>query len=721
MPSRKNHHGKRKRDEFEAEDRPNQLGVGQTLALLRDSNETKAGTTEESGTAKKSANDDEWQVVPSRKKSKKNGRDEGSNYPAITHSPHARLQTNVRIGDLQGLVLYLLADGPAPQWVSVRHHLEVRKVVVLMAAGLERDMFNGGIPLDEYPSFSKLLPNDEGKVNSDPRSMSSPDNYYPSKLDRDQLPDCLKDLADMFPHLWPIKTAGDDRVSRLYSPLQSLLMAPLPKTQEEKKMKGAGPRPPRAGKDWEDKQTPVTEYVATYEQLREGELVPHPSMVPEEEKQLEVERRKTENQATENGWVDLGVGADTVPKNGQNEERIVEDPTTAGRKLYAIDCEMCMTGTVFSLTRISVLDWSGTVVYDTLVKPAEPITDYLTQYSGMTAEKLAPITTTLSDVQAHLLTLLASDSILIGHSLNSDLNALKMTHPNIIDTGFLYPHPRGPPLRSSLKWLAQKYLSREIQNGGKAGHDSVEDARAALDLVKTKCKKGPTWGTSDASSESIFKRLGRASRPGKTPAEGINCTGAVVDWGVPARGHGAQADVCAGCSSDDEVVAGVKRAVNGDADGKEIPGGGVDFVWARLRELEVTRGWWNQSRSADNEALLEGARARLLDDGAEDSKESANGQDAPARRPLSAHVAATVSHIRSIYDALPPCTALVVYTGTGDPRELSKLQAQHQQFKKEYNYLKWDELTVKWTDSEEQALKAACRKARDGMGFVVVK
>jgi len=183
---------------------------------------------------------------------------------------------------------------------------------------------------------------------------------------------------------------------------------------------------------------------------------------------------------------------------------------------------------------------------------------------------------------------------------------------------------------------------------------------------------------------------------------------------VPSRGYGAQADFSIGCGSDAEVVAGVQRAVNGDVDGREIPGGGVEFVWARLRKLEAVRGWWSQSRSADNEALLEKARitgTQVVDGGLEEERMT----------PLSVHIANTVADIKAVYTALPPCTALVVYTGTGDPRELSRLQAMQQQHKKEYMVKKWSELSIKWTDDEEQALKAACRKARDGLGFVVVK
>ena len=119
------------------------------------------------------------------------------------------------------------------------------------------------------------------------------------------------------------------------------------------------------------------------------------------------------------------------------------------------------------------------------------------RFSGITPKSLESVSTTLSDVQSHLLNLFqpAHTIILVGQSLNSDLNAIKLMHPYIIDTALIFDHKRGKPYRPSLKWLAIKYLQRDIQRGRKkAGHDSTEDALACIDLVKIKLEKGLAFG-----------------------------------------------------------------------------------------------------------------------------------------------------------------------------------------------------------------------------------
>lgn len=56
------------------------------------------------------------------------------------------------------------------------------------------------------------------------------------------------------------------------------------------------------------------------------------------------------------------------------------------------------------------------------------------RFSGVTAEDLESAAITLRDVQAVLLSMFSAESILIGHSLESDLLALKVSenfHPAV--------------------------------------------------------------------------------------------------------------------------------------------------------------------------------------------------------------------------------------------------------------------------------------------------
>ena len=663
--------------------------------------------TPSDGSLKRSKPDDvsdgggEWQTVsrPVKKPKKVPKHGKGS-YPSITFSPNARLNAKISVNNLRDLVTYIYADGPAPQWVAVAHRPEFRKIVAVMVPGLEEAMFKANVDLRTYnDTSSNNKPSDDGAD----RTMTSPDDYYPRTLVKEKLPEALQPFADMFPHLWPVKTPGDDKNGKMHSPMAAFLTAPTPKDGPKR---AGGVKPAREPNGWKNQRTPITAFLATAEQLTENGYLVHPALLPEGEAR--------DAFAAPEGWVvtrvnDLAEGA--VP-----DAEIQQGSITAGRDVLALDCEMCMTGDKeFSLTRISLVNWAGDVVLDELVKPDKPIVDYVTQFSGITEAMLRPVTTTLRDIQAKLLDILHPRTILVGHSLESDTKAMQLAHPFIVDTSILYPHPRGPPLKSSLKWLAQKYLGREIQKGGAAGHNSIEDARTCLDLAKQKCEKGPLWGTSDAQGENLFRRLARAGTTYK--AQGgpealggleVGKTSAAVDWGDPTRGAGNGATYQLGCRDDDEVAQAVIRAVNGDPDGMEIRGGGVDFVWARMRALEARQGWWNRNR-------LESASS----DGGPPVDAASDAASASLEDSLR-HVA---DRLARIHAALPPCTAFIVFSGSGDPREMGRLQQMQAQWKKEYNTpgKKWDDLSVKWTDVEEQALKRAARKARAGIGFISVK
>lgn len=77
------------------------------------------------------------------------------------------------------------------------------------------------------------------------------------------------------------------------------------------------------------------------------------------------------------------------------------------------------------------------------------ITSVLARFSGITAKMLRPITTSLRDVQAKLRSLLPANAVLVGHSVNNDLKALKV--PRGISSGHPQQPARWPPPHSALQ------------------------------------------------------------------------------------------------------------------------------------------------------------------------------------------------------------------------------------------------------------------------------
>lgn len=336
--------------------------------------------------------------------------------------------------------------------------------------------------------------------------------------------DCFKYLNASFDKFIPVRHDGSEYTIK--SPVESLLNYRM--TKRIQQMKSIE----KSSSMLQNQQ--FNEYILTDEQLKNNE---YPAWNPS---------------AREHGVLST-----------RKEARIFPNKDS---KLYAIDCEMCnAAGNEQVLTRISVVDSNLEVVYDTLVKPDVPIVDYVTQFSGITAEMLKDVTTRLSEVQGKLLELIQPGAILVGHSLDFDLRVLKLHHDNVIDTAVLYVDQRGPRFKSSLRNLVKTYLSREIQ-GSQRGHCSIEDAKSCMELVLLKIKKGASFGNPDQEFESIFEALHREGKQG-----------AIIDMPHIVRQH------CFGnvhgvpCATDEEVVQNAARFYKS-----------ANFTFAHLKLYENT-------------------------------------------------------------------------------------------------------------------------------------
>ncbi|NXO49217.1 REXO5 exonuclease, partial [Aramus guarauna] len=162
---------------------------------------------------------------------------------------------------------------------------------------------------------------------------------------------------------------------------------------------------------------------------------------------------------------------------------------TDSSPLFGLDCEMCLTAKGNEVTRVSLVDAQGQCLLNELVKPESTVVNYRTRFSGITETMLLPVKTRLPDIQTRLKKMLPRDAVLVGHSLNGDLQALEMIHPSVIDTSLLFARNQGR--RFKLKFLAKAVLGKEIQCEQKLGHDPAEDARAALELAQFFIEQGP--------------------------------------------------------------------------------------------------------------------------------------------------------------------------------------------------------------------------------------
>lgn len=141
-----------------------------------------------------------------------------------------------------------------------------------------------------------------------------------------------------------------------------------------------------------------------------------------------------------------------------------------------------------ALARVSVVDADFNVLIDDLVQPTLPVVDYLTRFSGLVGGDLDVASAHSANlfpfriVYAKLVRLMEMGCVFVGHGLDSDFKVLNMLLPpeQVRDTVHLF-WVKGKR-KLGLRFLSSVLLQHSIQDRGSRGHDSVEDAGAALRL-----------------------------------------------------------------------------------------------------------------------------------------------------------------------------------------------------------------------------------------------
>ncbi|KAI9217599.1 hypothetical protein BC828DRAFT_390749 [Blastocladiella britannica] len=558
----------------------------------------------------------------------------------------AALRKPLKMEDLRDFVLWCLHDEAMnPRFAMVKNRTNITKFVFLHVPRLDPSLLVTSLSPTALLSDPVVLPPDRRAAFQVPTSTNLD---YITVASQESLCPELAPLAIPFPVLIPTRTEGER--NRLSSPASLLINVPL--TGAEKKAIRRQEELDRLTDNH-----PVTPMILPLAELLTHGYPIHPCLDPSIELAA--------------GWVATNIPADSPL------------PSDTGRKLLAIDCEMCDDEDGMVLARISIVNEAGKTVLDTLVKPNKPILDYKTQYSGITAKLMEGVTTTLADVQAKVLEIVTSQTILIGHSLENDFRAMQMAHPFVIDTAISYGPASGGRStvmhKPSLKQLARIHLSRDIQmresvaaveaQGGDAslGHCSIEDALACMDLVKLKIARGMQYGTGDMSVH-LLDRLRTGARRIKS---------AWCDGSKACYRDGSSADYRLIANNDDDIARSVRHSVNGTDAG---------FVWGRLLDLE--RYYNNSSTNgADGPIGGEFAAAAGIVPNPTFSPSAATAHlrpvtpalpsaSTPGSQSLPSVLAATTERILSIWTALPPGAMMVVASGNGDSGPMNRAHVE---------------------------------------------
>lgn len=272
------------------------------------------------------------------------------------------------------------------------------------------------------------------------------------------------------------------------------------------------------------------------------------------------------------------------------------------------------------------------MLLDEYVLPDEPILDYLTEYSGITKKIMDKTQCSLRRAQKHIRKLIDHNVILVGHSLDSDLKALKLAHPYCVDTALLYDSRRGPPFRPRLRTLAKSFLKRNIQQNdtdrAKLGHNSAEDARATMDLFKLKIERGFSFGRKKESLELVFDRLAEFTPPKRGIIMETNVSGQQTFQSTMGSHYARH-------STDKALVDDLVKQINGNE----------NFVLAQFEALQK------------------------FDEDEDEAPPTVVSNTSTFDRDLAEKLSRLDESLKMVYDGVPKNTVILVMGGVGNVQQ----------------------------------------------------
>ncbi|KAF7915162.1 uncharacterized protein EAE98_011247 [Botrytis deweyae] len=158
-----------------------------------------------------------------------------------------------------------------------------------------------------------------------------------------------------------------------------------------------------------------------------------------------------------------------------------------------IDCEMAGVagggggGEPILLCAVDFV--SGAVILNHLICPKERINDMRSSIHGISIHTLNEAVSRgqaldgWEEARSKLWELIDANTILIGHALENDLDALRMIHPRVVDSAILAKKEVGFNRTWGLSTMCSELLKLEIRKNKGAIHDCLEDVLATREVV----------------------------------------------------------------------------------------------------------------------------------------------------------------------------------------------------------------------------------------------
>ncbi|KAJ5218373.1 Exonuclease RNase T/DNA polymerase III [Penicillium cinerascens] len=214
-----------------------------------------------------------------------------------------------------------------------------------------------------------------------------------------------------------------------------------------------------------------------------------------------------------------------------------------------------------TLAFISAIDFlTGEVLISRYVNPVEDVVDWRTKFSGMTQVIMAGAIASGAafeswrEARDKLCEFIDDSTVLVGHSLNYDLEVLGICHAKVVDSAILTAETVFPSIESTkpltrmwgLKALAKDLLSLDIQTSD-CGHSALEDAYAARDVVIW-CIRNPeelkVWAENARRQEKERKSARNRQKYGKSRSKGkLPATQSTRNWEYNTGSEDDYADI----------------------------------------------------------------------------------------------------------------------------------------------------------------------------------